>query len=157
MDDSPRLWITPFAPLDAERPEVLLALDRTSTDPGEQTACALLDRGHEGEEGVFYLLAEDLSARYARTRGRLDVTLLTGRDHPVRDLAALEPDPLDPTRAVLLRRSVATDFRPAEDDGEPQPVLLVDHVDPVGSPADLAALFTRGEAGVAVVRAVHHP
>ncbi|MEU3267424.1 hypothetical protein [Streptomyces bacillaris] len=46
---------------------------------------------------------------------------------------------------------------PAEQDGEPQPVLLVDHVGgPVG-PAELSRLFESGEASIAVVNATWSP
>ncbi|MFD3960527.1 MULTISPECIES: hypothetical protein [Streptomyces] len=58
---------------------------------------------------------------------------------------------------VLLRREISTGFVPAEQDGEPQPVLLVDHVGgPVG-PAELSRLFESGEASIAVVNATWSP
>lgn len=50
-----------------------------------------------------------------------------------------------------------TDFVPAEQDGEPQPVLLVDHLGgPVG-PAVPTRLFENGKVGIAVVNAAWSP
>ncbi|MFJ6655688.1 hypothetical protein ACIQNG_04895 [Streptomyces sp. NPDC091377] len=164
MDDAPRIWISPVPSLDPDFEEVILALDHASTDPGERMVSVLLNRGHEGEEGVFYLLQEDLAARYERTGGQLAVSVLARRDLLTRDLdahpedlrerlLALPPDPVDGERVVLMRRALDTDFEPAERDGERQPVLLLDHVAGPASPATLLALFARGEAGLAVVRA----
>ncbi|MFD4699467.1 hypothetical protein [Streptomyces niveus] len=163
MDDSARMWITPVPALDPDgEPAVLLGHDRTSRDAGERAISRLLDRGHEGEEGVFYLLPFDLSARYERTGERLAVVVTTSRQLLVKesadladlaDFAALPVDGADDDRVVLLRREIVTDFVPAEQDGEKQPVLLIDHD---GSAASLAELFDRfeaGEAGIAVLNA----
>ncbi|MFE2044027.1 hypothetical protein ACFXAZ_24475 [Streptomyces sp. NPDC059477] len=86
MDDLTRMWIGAIPSLDPDSREVILDLDHTSTDPGERMACRLLNRGHEGEEGVFYLLPEDLSARYERSGDRLAVTVLAHRELLARDL-----------------------------------------------------------------------
>ncbi|MEV8406955.1 hypothetical protein AB0R12_14395 [Streptomyces niveus] len=163
MDDSSRMWITPVPALDPDgEPAVLLGHDCASRDVGERAISRLLDRGHEGEEGVFYLLPFDLSARYERTGDRLAVVVTTSRQLLVKesadladlaDFAALPVDGADDDRVVLLRREIVTDFVPAEQDGEKQPVLLIDHD---GSAASLAELFDRfeaGEAGIAVLNA----
>ncbi|WP_157870044.1 MULTISPECIES: hypothetical protein [unclassified Streptomyces] len=66
------------------------------------------------------------------------MTLLARRDVLTHDLGsapedvrasldALPPDPLGAGRLVLLTRELTTDFHPAEQDGEPQPVLLLEH------------------------------
>ncbi|MET9552537.1 hypothetical protein [Streptomyces sp. NPDC006645] len=163
MDDSARMWITPVPALDPDGPPaVLLGHDSASRDAGERMISRLLDRGHEGEEGVFYLLPFDLSARYERTGDRLAVVVTTSRQLLARDGAdPAEPagpgefpgDGVDGDRVVLLRREIVTDFVPAEQGGEKQPVLLIDHD---GSAASLAELFDRfdeGEAGIAVLNA----
>ncbi|MGW8572672.1 hypothetical protein [Streptomyces niveus] len=166
MDDSARMWITPVPALDPDgEPAVLLGHDCASRDAGERAISRLLDRGHEGEEGVFYLLPFDLSARYERTGDRLAVVVTTSGQLLVKepadrsdladlaDFADLPVDGADEDRVVLLRREIVTDFVPAEQDGEKQPVLLIDHD---GSAASLAELFDRfeaGEAGIAVLNA----
>lgn len=163
MDDSARMWITPIPALDPDgEPAVLLGHDYASRDAGERAISRLLDRGHEGEEGVFYLLPFDLSARYERTGDRLAVVVTTSRQllakepadlADLADFADLSVDGADEDRVVLLRREIVTDFAPAEQDGEKQPVLLIDHD---GSAASLAELFDRfdaGEAGIAVLNA----
>ncbi|MEV8341826.1 hypothetical protein [Streptomyces niveus] len=163
MDDSARMWITPVPALDPDgEPAVLLGHDCASRDAGERAIARLLDRGHEGEEGVFHLLPFDLSARYERTGERLAVVVTTSRQLLVKepadladlaDFADLPVDGADDDRVVLLRREIVTDFVPAEQDGEKQPVLLIDHD---GSAASLAELFDRfdaGEAGIAVLNA----
>ncbi|NEE54393.1 hypothetical protein G3M55_58605, partial [Streptomyces sp. SID8455] len=45
-------------------------------------------------------------------------------------------------------------FVPAEQDGQPQPVLLIEHAGGPVDPAELFRLFEDGEAGIAVVNAV---
>ncbi|MET4923114.1 hypothetical protein P3L51_12270 [Streptomyces sp. PSRA5] len=163
MDDSARMWITPVPVLDLDGPAVLLGHDRTSQDAGERMVSLLLDRGHEGEEGVFHLLPFDLSARYERTGERLAVVVSTSREVLTRDLAEcadpsyghladLPGDAGDDDRVVLLRRECVTDFVPAERGGQKQPVLLVDHDGPA-SLAELFARFDEGEAGIAVLNA----
>lgn len=166
MDDSARMWITtvPARDPDGGGPAVLLGHDCASRDTGERLVSLLLDRGHEGEEGVFYLLPFDLSARYERTGDRLAVVVTASRqilvkeladraDSSYGDLADLPGDGADDDRVILLRREMVTDFVPAEQDGAKQPVLLIDHD---GSAASLAELFDRfeeGEAGIAVLNA----
>ncbi|MFF7474149.1 hypothetical protein [Streptomyces sp. NPDC008092] len=176
MDGSARMWISEIPSLDPDTREVILDLDRTSADPAERMACLLLDRGHEGEAGVFYLLPEDLSARYERTGNRLSVSLLARRDVLAQDLAArpaalrahldrLPRDPLHDERVVLVRRETVTDFVPAERDGFQQPVVLIDHDAGhdagVGGGPDalpgLVSLFERHEAGIVVVAAPKAP
>ncbi|MFD6331892.1 hypothetical protein ACFWGI_20290 [Streptomyces niveus] len=163
MDDSARMWITPVPALDPDgEPAVLLGHDCASRDAGERAISRLLDRGHEGEEGVFYLLPFDLSARYERTGDRLAVVVTTSRQLLVKepadpadlaDFAALPVDGADADRVVLLRREIVTDFVPAEQDGEKQPVLLIDHDGSAASLADLFDRFEAGEAGIAVLNA----
>ncbi|MGW6534629.1 hypothetical protein ACWGBV_26380 [Streptomyces sp. NPDC055051] len=168
MDASDRLWIRPFPPIDPDTPEVLLAVDHASADPAERMVCALLNRGHEGREGVFHLLPDDLTARYRPTGGRLAVTLLAPRAVVAADVAdrtdglrdhldALPCDPLDPGRVILLHRETATDFVPAAEGDERQPVLLLDHVGGSAGPDELAGLFENGGTTVTVVPATEHP
>ncbi|MEU0525095.1 hypothetical protein [Streptomyces niveus] len=163
MDDSARMWITTVPALDADDPVVLLGHDHTSGSPGERVVSLLLGRGHEGEEGVFYLLPFDLSARYERTGDRLAVVLSTSRQVLAQELAdgsdlvrehlpGLSVDPADDDRVILLRREIVTDFVPAEQDGQKQPVLLVDH-DGTASVTEVLARFDKGEAGLAVLNA----
>lgn len=160
---SPRIWITDVPPFGPEETGVLLGVDVTSEDPGERMVCVLLNRGHEGEEGVFYLLPFDLSARYERDGDRLSVSVLASRQVLAADLAdrtdtlhehlaALATDPADDDRVILLRRTLVTDFVPPERDGVKQPVLLVDHVGPA-TLVELFAQFHEGEAGFAVLNA----
>ncbi|MEU6199627.1 hypothetical protein [Streptomyces sp. NPDC047061] len=172
MDGSDRMWISAIPSLDPDTPEVILDLDHRSADPAEQMACMLLNRGHEGEAGVFYLLPEDLSARYERTGERLSVSLLARRDVLAQDLtsrpaalrAHLDRLPRDPgggELVVLVRREAVTDFVPPERDGFQQPVALIGHSiehrdGPVGL-AELVSLFESGEAGIAVVAAPGPP
>ena len=165
--DSTRMWITPVPALDPDLPAVLLGHDHSSRDPGERAVSLLLDRGHEGEEGVFYLLPFDLAARYERTADRLAVVVTTSRqvlagaladraDPSYDDLAPLADLPGDGTeqdRIALLRREIVTDFVPAGRGGEQQPVFLIDQ-EGSASPVELFARFEEGEAGLAVLNAV---
>lgn len=169
MDDSARMWITPVPALDPDDggPAVLLGHDSASRDAGERMISLLLDRGHEGEEGVFHLLPFDLSARYERTGDRLAVVVIASRRILAQELAdradASYGDPadlpgdgdggVDDDRVVLLRREIVTDFVPAEVDGDKQPVLLIDHDGSVASLAELFGRFEEGEAGIAVLNA----
>ncbi|MFJ2782956.1 MULTISPECIES: hypothetical protein [unclassified Streptomyces] len=129
-EGSAALWIGAVPSLDPAGREVLLGLGPDAGDPGTRLVRRLLDRGHEGEEGVFHLLPEDLSARYERAPGLLAVTLLARRDvlahvllaAPEEERAlsdALPADPPDDNRVILLRRELATAFTPAEQDGTP--------------------------------------
>ncbi|MFJ1624625.1 hypothetical protein ACIODX_30355 [Streptomyces sp. NPDC088190] len=164
-EGSAELWIGAVPSLGPGGRDVFLGLGSHADEPGARLARLLLDRGHEGEEGVFYLLPEDLAARYERTGDRLAVTLLARRDvlaHSLRGRpeeglvlpGALPCDPLDADRVVLLRRELTTGFVPVEQDGEFQPVLLVDHAaGPDAGPEELIALFEEGEAGIAVLNA----
>ncbi|MET8830489.1 hypothetical protein ABZX40_34290 [Streptomyces sp. NPDC004610] len=171
-DGGTQLWIGTIPSLDPDTPEVFLGLDHTSADPGERLVCGLLGRGHEGEEGVFYLLPEDLSARYERTGDRLSVTLVSHRAVLAREADdpeggdpeagdpegdALPVDPRDPDYRVLLRRETVTDLVPPKTDGtdggEPRPLLLLDHTGGPVTPAELIARFERGEGGITVVGA----
>ncbi|MFI1016182.1 hypothetical protein [Streptomyces sp. NPDC020965] len=167
MDDSARAWISAIPPFGPDDVGVLLSLDLTSRDPGERMVAVLLNRGHEGEEGVFSLLPFDLSARYERTGGRLAVSVLASRQVLVDDLAGdtdddraalrahlagLPRDAADDDRVTLLRRELVTDFVPAERDGVKQPVLLIDHPGPAPL-AELLSGFERGESGIAVLNA----
>ncbi|MFJ9430044.1 hypothetical protein ACIRQY_10280 [Streptomyces sp. NPDC101490] len=168
-EGSADLWIGAVPSLDPAGREVLLGLGPDADDPGTRLVRRLLDRGHEGEEGVFHLLPEDLCARCERIPGLLAVTLLARRDvlahvlltAPDEERAlpeALPADPQDDNRVVLLRRELATAFAPAEQDGEPRPVLLIDHDGgPSSGPGELTALFEAGEAGIAVICAEPFP
>ncbi|MFD7528714.1 hypothetical protein ACFV8E_14165 [Streptomyces sp. NPDC059849] len=164
-EGSAELWIGAVPSLGPGGRDVFLGLGSHAEEPGARLARVLLDRGHEGEEGVFYLLPEDLAARYERTGDRLAVTLLARRDVLAHVLGArpeeervlpgaLPCDPLDADRVVLLRRELTTGFVPVEQGGELQPVLLVDHAaGPDAGPEELIALFEEGEAGIAVLNA----
>ncbi|SFY45174.1 hypothetical protein [Streptomyces atratus] len=158
-EGSAELWIGAVPSLGPGGRDVFLGLGSHADEPGARLARLLLDRGHEGEEGVFYLLPEDLAARYERTGDRLAVTLLAhslrARPEEGRVLpGALPSDPLDADRVVLLRRELTTGFVPVEQGGEFQPVLLVDHTaGPDAGPEELIALFEQGEAGIAVLNA----
>ncbi|MEV7391051.1 hypothetical protein [Streptomyces sp. NPDC091215] len=164
MDGTARMWIGSIPSFDPDGRGVILAVDQASSDPAERMVCVLLNRGHEGEEGVFYLLPGDLWARYERTGERLRVSLLARRDvladdlksHPAAlraHLAGLPRDPGHGDRVVLVCRETVTDFVPPEHDGVPQPVVLIDHVGgPVGL-AELVGLFDARESGIAVVAA----
>ncbi|WP_406253490.1 hypothetical protein OH786_34240 [Streptomyces atratus] len=79
-EGSAELWIGAVPSLGPGGRDVFLGLGSHADEPGARLARLLLDRGHEGEEGVFYLLPEDLAARYERTGDRLAVTLLARRD-----------------------------------------------------------------------------
>lgn len=176
MDDSTRIWITAVPSLDPDDVGVLLSVDTTSESPGERMVSVLLNRGHEGEEGVFHLLPFDLSARYARDGDRLTVTvtasrqvladdladdLADGRDGLYEHLAGLSPDTPDAPdasdtvaddRVVLVRRELTTGFIPDEQDGVKQAVLLVSHTGPAPL-AELLSRVDRGEANIAVLNA----
>ncbi|MFD8596326.1 hypothetical protein ACFV1L_15150 [Kitasatospora sp. NPDC059646] len=153
MDDSSRMWITAVPPFGPDDVGVLLSVDTGSTDPGERLACRLLDRGHEGEEGVFHLLPFDLAARYSRTGDRLAVTLVAARAVLDEERTEAPPQSDEDGWVTLLRRELVTDFEPAEQDGEKQAVLLIDHLGPVGSLEELFARFEDGESGIAVLNA----
>ncbi|MFB7570679.1 hypothetical protein [Streptomyces sp. NPDC056165] len=161
--DSARMWITAVPAFDPDDVGVLLAVDTQSQDPGERMVCVLLNRGHEGEAGVFYLLPSDLSARYERMGDRLAVSVTAFRqglvdnlaqfsDSVLEHLAGLARDPADDDRVLLLRREIVTDFVPAEQDGEKQPVLVLDHM---GGPAALTELFSRFAQGDASIGVLH--
>ncbi|QFZ19779.1 hypothetical protein [Saccharothrix syringae] len=164
MGDAEQMWITVVPPLedggDDEAELVLIGIDPTSGDPGQQLVDVLLDRGHEGEEGVFYLLPFDLGVRYERDGDRLAVVLLTSPevyDHMIsqyrQDLAEagapLRDAPLVEDGVVLLRREIATDFDPATGTGD-QPVVLLLQDGPAAE-AELFSAFDAGEAALAVV------
>ncbi|OKJ08195.1 hypothetical protein [Kitasatospora sp. CB01950] len=155
MDDSSRMWITAVPPFGPDEVGVLLSVDADSADPGERIACRLLDRGHEGEEGVFYLLPFDLAARCTRAGDRLVVELVAPRTGIGEELAEAEEQLADSAGewVTLLRRELVTDFEPAEQDGEKQAVLLIDHSGPVASLDELFGRFEAGEAGIAVINA----
>ncbi|MFD7642613.1 hypothetical protein ACFV4P_18355 [Kitasatospora sp. NPDC059795] len=155
MDDSSRMWITAVPPFGPDEVGVLLSVDADSADPGERIACRLLDRGHEGEEGVFYLLPFDLAARCTRAGDRLVVELVAPRTGIEEELAEAEEQLADSAGewVALLRRELVTDFEPAEQDGEKQAVLLIDHGGPVASLDELFGRFEAGEAGIAVINA----
>lgn len=63
MGDAEQMWFTVVPALEDGEDEaaelVVIAVDPASGDPGQRVMGTLLDRGHEGEEGVFYLLPFD--------------------------------------------------------------------------------------------------
>jgi hypothetical protein len=163
MNDATRMWITSVPAFGPEDVGVLLGLDLDSREPGERIVSDLLDRGHEGEEGVFYLLPFDLAARCARRGDRLAVELFTsvevlaqGQDHRTGELhvhvagvlAGAGPD----GHVTLLRREIVTDVDPVRRDGTPQGVLLADHQGPTTLP-ELLARLAAGDASLAVLNA----
>ncbi|MET8976930.1 hypothetical protein ABZX85_15050 [Streptomyces sp. NPDC004539] len=161
--DSARMWITSVPAFGPDDVGVVLGVDAGSAEPAERMTGVLLNRGHEGEEGVFYLLPFDLCARYERAGDRLAVSVLALRetlagdlaDHPGAlhtHLAGLPSDPADADRVVLLRREIVTDFVPPERGGEKMPVLLLHHEGTATSLTELLAQSARGEAGIAVLR-----
>ncbi|WP_130799698.1 hypothetical protein [Streptomyces otsuchiensis] len=77
--DAARLWITTVPPSGSDDTEVVLGVDTRSPDPAERMVSVLLGRGHEGDEGLFHLLASDLSALYERDGNRLAVRVHASR------------------------------------------------------------------------------
>ncbi|MEU5720248.1 hypothetical protein ABZ783_00260 [Micromonospora sp. NPDC047738] len=75
-DDSARMWIAAVPPAAPDELNIVLGLD-TRGGPDERVACDLFGYGHEGEEGVFYLLPDDLRATVELTCSRLGVRLVT--------------------------------------------------------------------------------
>ncbi|BCJ66699.1 hypothetical protein [Polymorphospora rubra] len=69
------MWITTVPMEDAVGLNIVLGID-IQGGPGERIVSALLGYGHEGEEGVFYLLPDDLLARCERVGDRVSVRLL---------------------------------------------------------------------------------
>lgn len=164
MSDAEQMWITAAPPFGPDEAGVLIAIDAAADDPGQRLVAALLDRGHEGEEGVFYLLPDDLRARCERNGGRLAVRLLAWpevidqeaeRTAELRAAAAaLSRTDLVDGRVTLLRREIETDFLADTGPGEKQGVLLIGHANAgPATPADLFAAFDQGDAGFAVVNA----
>lgn len=165
MGDAEQMWVTVVPALEADEDDdaaelVLIGVDPTSDDPGQQVVNVLLDRGHELEEGVFYLLPFDLGLRYERGGDRLGVQVLTSRevfDHMVPKYgeelvaatAALRAAPLVDGAVLLLRREIATDYDPAASEGDQPVVLLVQ--DGPATEADVFAAFDNGEAALAVI------
>lgn len=164
MGDAEQMWTSVVPALgdgeDDEGELVVIAIDPVLGDPGQRVMDALLDRGHEGEEGVFYLLPFDLGVRYERTGERLSVLLLTSPevyDHMVpkyrEDLvvaaAPLRDAPLVDGGVVLLRREIVSDFDPATEDGD-QPVVLLVQENPAAE-ENLFSAFDECEAALAVI------
>ncbi|MBD0738204.1 hypothetical protein [Streptomyces sp. CBMA29] len=165
---SARIWVGAIPALDPDSTEVILGLDLESADPAERMICLLLNRGHEGEEGVFYLLPDDLSARYERNGERLAVTVLShhavleadlddadldATDELRTHLAGLARDPLDADRLILLRGEIVTDFVPMVRDDSAQPLLVTT------TAADALRQFRpdEGETDIAVLSATLTP
>ncbi|MFJ6138375.1 hypothetical protein [Kitasatospora sp. NPDC092286] len=159
MSDAAQMWITAVPPFGPDERGVLIGIDLQTDDPGQLVISALTDRGHEGEEGVFYLLPDDLWARYERTGDRLAVRVLAwpesidqqlaGGDDAFREaVAGLRRDDLVDGRVTLLRREIETDFLAAPEQG----VLLVEHAGRATLP-ELFAAFEQGETGFAVIGA----
>ncbi|MEU9448857.1 hypothetical protein [Streptomyces sp. NPDC048277] len=164
MDGTARMWIGRIPSFDPDAQGVILAIDQASSDPAEPMVCVLKNRGHEVDEGVFYLLPGDLWARYERAGERLSVSLLAHRNllagdlesHPAAlraHLAELPSDPAHDGCVVLVRRETVTDFVPPEHDGVPQSVVLIDHVGGTVGLAELIGMFDAQESGISVVAA----
>ncbi|MGW6915860.1 hypothetical protein ACWGB8_18895 [Kitasatospora sp. NPDC054939] len=172
MSDAAQIWITAVPPFGPDDEGVLIAVDLHSDDPGERLVADLTGAGHEGEEGVFYLLPGDLWARYERTGPRLAVSIAAWPD--VLDQAVARNEALRPClealngagrvdgrmdgRVTLLRREIETDFLAGGDGdgdlGEKPAVLLIESGLPApASLPELFAAFGRGEAAFAVVNA----
>lgn len=164
MGDAEQMWATvvptPEDDADDAAELVVIAVDPRSSDPGQRVVDTLLDRGHEGEEGVFYLLPFDLGMRYERTGDRLSVLLLTSpevldhmvsnyRQDLVADAAALRDAPLVDGGVLLLRRELDTDFDPTTEEGD-QPVVLLVQEGPA-TEQDLFSAFDEGEAALAII------
>ncbi|MFB6395258.1 hypothetical protein [Polymorphospora lycopeni] len=158
------MWITTVPMEDADGLNLVLGVD-IQGGPGERIVSALLGYGHEGEEGVFYLLPDDLLARCERVGDRVSVRLLAwptviertlrSRDDELAATAAgLPPDEIGDGRVTLLHREIRTDtdFIVGVGPDDMPPVLIIDHVGPATLP-ELFASFEDGEAGIAVVNA----
>lgn len=164
VGDAEQMWTTVVPALENGADDavelVVIAVDPASSDPGQRVVDTLMDRGHEGEEGVFYLLPFDLGMRYERTGNRLSVLLLTSpevldhmvsnyREDLVAEAAVLRGAPLVDDGVLLLRRELDTDYDPTTDDGD-QPVVLLVQEGPA-TEQDLFSAFDQGEAALAVI------
>ncbi|MFE0593272.1 hypothetical protein [Micromonospora echinospora] len=143
-DDSVRMWITAVPLSESDEVNIVLGVD-TRGGADERLACALFNYGHEGEEGVFYLLPMDLWARVEVTDDRLVVRLVTfpGRvtdavrhhDEEFRRIVAgLGLEELPDGRVVVLRREIRID-----------PAALADQAGLLPGPGHRAALSPEGE------------
>ncbi|MFC5053395.1 hypothetical protein [Saccharothrix xinjiangensis] len=168
MGDAEQMWITVVPALEDDDTDeedqaelVVLAIDPSPDDPAQQVLDVLMDRGHEGEEGVFYLLPFDLGVRYERDGDRLAVLLLTTPGllddtvsarggELVAATASLRAAPLVEDGVLLLRREVVTDFDPATEDGDEQPLVLLFQDGPAWE-ADLFSAFDAGEGSLGVI------
>ncbi|MFT7841211.1 hypothetical protein Q5530_34185 [Saccharothrix sp. BKS2] len=175
MGDAEQMWVAVVPAFDEDEDEdgdgagtgeggeaelVVIGIDPTADDPGQWVVNALMDRGHEAEECVFYLLPFDLGMRYERAGDRLGVLLLTSPgafdevvpkygEELVAAAAHLRAAPLVDGGVPLLRREIATGFDPATEEGG-QPVVLLVREGPAAG-ADLFSAFEEGEAALAVV------
>lgn len=144
-DDSVRMWVT-AVPLSApDEVNIVVGVD-TRGGPAERLACDLFNYGHEGEEGVFYLLPMDLWARVEVTGDRLVVRLVTFpqritdavryRDDEEfrRIVTGLGLEELPDGRVVVLRREIRID-----------PAALADQAGLLPGPGHRAALSPEGE------------
>ncbi|MFI6819816.1 hypothetical protein ACIBJE_02540 [Micromonospora sp. NPDC050187] len=143
-DDSVRMWITALPLSGADEANIVLAVD-TRGDVGERLACALFNYGHEGEEGVFYLLPMDLWARVEVAGDWLTVRLVAWRERVAQSVeyrdeefrrlvAALPLEELPDGRVTVLRREIRID-----------PAALADQVGLLPAPGHRAALSPEGE------------
>ncbi|NUT46142.1 MAG: hypothetical protein HOV94_02310 [Saccharothrix sp.] len=164
MGDAEQMWTTVMPTLGEDgfdgTEHVLIGVDATSGDPGARVVDVLLDRGHEGEDGVLYMLPFDLGARYERDGDRLTVLVLTSPavfdqmvpergDDLVAAAAPLRAAPLVEDGVLLLRREIVTDFDPATADGD-QAVVLLAQAGPAAE-ADLFAAVHREEAALVIL------
>ncbi|SCL32400.1 hypothetical protein GA0074692_3305 [Micromonospora pallida] len=143
-DDSARMWVTALPLSEPAEPNIVLAVD-TRGGVDERLACDLFNYGHEGEEGVFYLLPMDLWARVEVTGDRLVVRLVTSRQRIVdsgahrdeefgRLVAELPLEEIPDGRVTVLRREIRID-----------PAALADQAGLLPGPGHRAALSPEGE------------
>ncbi|MEU4567548.1 hypothetical protein [Micromonospora sp. NPDC023956] len=143
-DDSVRMWVTALPPSEPGEVNIVLGVD-TRGGVDERLACDLFNYGHEGEEGVFYLLPMDLWARVEVTGDRLAVRLVTSpervteagrhRDEEFRRAVAdLAREELPDGRVTVLRREIRID-----------PAALAGQVGLLPGPGHRAELGPEGE------------
>ncbi|MDR7275835.1 hypothetical protein [Catenuloplanes atrovinosus] len=155
---SDRIWVTTVPPLEPVHLSVLIGVDNGG-DAGERLVAALLDRGHQGDDGALYLLPDDLEAAYRQDGDALTVRLTAPagvldelvEDHDDAGLrAARAAVGGRDGRVALISRTVTSTFLAGVDPDERPPVLLIDAPGPAGRDALLAAAG-RGDATIAVV------
>jgi hypothetical protein len=143
-DDSVRMWVTAVPAVGPDEVNIVLGVD-TRGGVDEQLAGALFNYGHEGEEGVFYLLPGDLRARAEVVDDRLVVRLVTSAQRiteAVRHLdeefrrivTGLALEELPDGRVTVLRREIVIDA-----------AAVADQVGLLPGPGHRAALSPEGD------------